>query len=537
MKKSGEITEKTNIIKDKYQEGIGMSKFMTAEEAVKMVQDNDFIAVSGNGGGIMEPNFLFEALEKRFLSEGEPKNVSLMHSAGIGDKQDGGISRFAHKGMIKRVVGGHWGWSPRMQQLANDNEIEAYNLPQGIVALLYREIAAKRVGVITQTGLKTFVDPRVSGGKLNKVTKEDLVELINMDGREWLRYKTFNLDVALIRGSIGDEDGNISMIYEPAYLESLAIAQAVHNCGGKVICQVKYAAKAGTLDPKHVRIPGILVDAVVVCPDQVQTTEGEFNPGLNGDLKIPSDSMKPMALDQRKVVARRAAMELKKGNIINLGFGMPDGVAQVAAEEEISDYVKMTIEQGIIGGIPAAGAIFGVAYNSESMIDGPAQFDFYSGHGLDMTCLGLAQVDSHGNVNVSKFGPTIAGAGGFIDISQTAKKCVFCGTFTAGGLKTEVKDGKIRILQEGKHKKFLKDVEHITFSGDYARENGQSVLYVTERAVFEMTSEGLVLKEIAPGIDLEKDILAQMDFKPLMPEEPVLMDSRIFREERMGLKK
>ena len=512
-----------------------MSKFMTAEEAVKMVDDNDFIAVSGNGGGIMEPNFLFEALERRFLDEGKPKNVSLMHSAGIGDKQDGGISRFAHKGMIKRVVGGHWGWSPRMQQMANNNEIEAYNLPQGIIALLYREIAAKRVGVITQTGLKTFVDPRISGGKLNDVTKEELVELITMDGREWLRYKTFDLNVALIRGSIGDEDGNISMEYEPAYLEAFAIAQAVHNCGGKVICQVKHAAQAGSLDPKQVRIPGILVDAVVVCPKQVQTIEGEFNPGLNGDVKIPSDSMKPMKLDQRKVVARRAAMELQKGNIINLGFGMPDGVAQVAAEEGISDYVKMTIEQGIVGGIPAGGAIFGVAYNADSMIDGPSQFDFYSGHGLDMTCLGLAQADCHGNVNVSKFGPTIAGAGGFIDISQTAKKCVFCGTFTAGGLKTEIKDGQIKIVQEGAHKKFVKDVEHITFSGDYARENGQTVLYVTERAVFEMTSEGLVLKEIAPGIDLEKDILAQMDFVPLMPEPPVLMDSRIFCEERMEL--
>lgn len=512
-----------------------MSKFMTAIEAVKLVKDNDVIAVSGNGGGIMEPNVLFEALEQRFLTEGEPKNVSLMHSAGIGDKQNGGISRFAHKGMIKRVIGGHWGWSPRMQQMANDNEIEAYNLPQGVIALLYREIAAKRVGVITQTGLKTFVDPRVSGGRLNAVTKEDLVELITMDGREWLRYKIFDLNVALIRGSIGDEDGNISMEYEPAYLETFAIAQAVHNCGGKVICQVKYAARAGSLDPKQVKIPGILVDAVVVCPEQVQTIEGEFNPGLNGDVKIPSDSLQPMKLDQRKVIARRAAMELKKGNVINLGFGMPDGVARVAAEEGISDSVKMTIEQGIVGGIPAGGAIFGVAYNADAMIDGPSQFDFYSGHGLDMTCLGLAQADHQGNVNVSKFGSTIAGAGGFIDISQTAKKCVFCGTFTAGGLKTEIRDGRINILQEGAHKKFLQDVEHITFSGEYARENGQSVLYITERAVFEMTPEGLVLKEIAPGIDLEKDILAQMDFVPLMPKPPVLMDHRIFNEECMGL--
>nr|WP_314463004.1 CoA-transferase [uncultured Clostridium sp.] len=514
-----------------------MSKFMSADEAVKLIKSGDSVAVSGNGGGIMEPDALFEALERRFLIEKTPCNLTLTHSAGIGDKDKGGISRFAHEGMIKRVIGGHWGWSPQMQQMANENKIEAYNLPQGIVNMQYREIAAKRVGVITQTGLKTFVDPRISGGKLNGVTKEDLVELIEMDGKEWLRYKTYPVTVALIRGSIGDEEGNISLIYEPAYLESLAIAQAVHNCGGIVICQVKFAAKAGTLDPKTVRIPGILVDAVVVNSQQQQTIEGEFNPVLTGDVKMPEENMEPMKLDQRKVIARRAAMELTEGSVINLGFGMPDGVARVASEERISDYIKMTIEQGIIGGVPAGGAIFGVAYNSESMIDGPSQFDFYSGGGLDLTCLGLAQADSHGNVNVSKFGPTIAGCGGFIDISQTAKKCVFCGTFTAGGLKTEIKDGELNILQEGRQKKFLKDVEHITFSGDYARETNQSVIYVTERAVFELTEKGLELKEIAPGIDVQKDILDQMDFIPFMPEHPMLMDKRIFQPEQMGLGK
>lgn len=512
-----------------------MSKFMTAAQAVRLVKDNSSIAVTGNGGGIMEPNFLFEALEKRFLEEGHPANVTLTHSAGIGDKDKGGISRFAHEGMIKRVVGGHWGWSPKMQQLANENKIEAYNLPQGIVALQYREVAAHRVGIITQTGRKTFVDPRITGGKLNDVTKEDLVELIEMDGREWLHYKTYPMDIALIRGSIGDAEGNISMVYEPAYLEALAIAQAVHNCGGKVIVQVKFAAKSGTQDPKHVRIPGILVDAVVVCPDQAQTTEGEFNPALNGDMKMPVDAIAPIPLDQRKVVARRAAMELQKGSITNLGFGMPDGVAKVAAEEGISDYVKITIEQGITGGVPASGDIFGVAYNAEAMIDGPSQFDFFSGKGLDITFLGLAQADRHGNVNVSKFGATIAGAGGFIDISQGAKTCVFCGTFTTGGLKSEIKDGKLNIIREGRVKKFLKDVEHITFSGDYAREFGQKVLYVTERAVFEMTPLGLVLKEIAPGVDLQKDVLDLMDFEPLMPQPPVRMDERIFRPEIMGL--
>ncbi len=513
-----------------------MSKFMTPDEAVRLVSDHASIAVSGNGGGIMEPVFLFEALEKRFLETGHPTNLTLTHSAGIGDKEDGGISRFAHEGMIKRVIGGHWGWSPRMQQMANENKIEAYNLPQGIIAMQYRETAAHRVGLITKTGIGTFVDPRVDGGKLNQVTKEDLVELIEMNGEEWLHYKTYCFDVALIRGSYGDEDGNISLEQEPAYLEALQIAQAVHNCGGKVIVQVKYAAKKGSMDPKNVRIPGILVDAVVVCQEQVQTIEGEYNPALTGDLQIPEDSVEPMGLDQRKIVARRAAMEMRNGMVMNLGFGMPDGVAKVAAEEGISDYAKMTIEQGIIGGIPAGGAIFGVAFNAESMIDGPSQFDFYSGGGLDMTCLGLAQADSRGNVNVSKFGPTISGAGGFIDISQTAKKCVFCGTFTAGGLKTEIKDGKLHILQEGRVKKFVKTVEHITFSGDFAKEIKQPVLYVTERAVFELTENGLVLKEVAPGVDIQEDILDQMEFVPLMPQAPELMDLKIFRPESMGIK-
>ena len=512
------------------------SKFMTAQQAVQLVPDNASVAVSGNGGGIMEPNFLFEALEERFLTSGHPTGLTLTHSAGIGDKADGGISRFAHEGMTRRVVGGHWGWSPRMQELANENKIEAYNFPQGVVAMQYREVAAHRPGLLTKTGLKTFVDPRISGAKLNSCTKEDLVEVVRFNGEEWLHYKAYPFNIALIRGSYGDAEGNISMEQEPAYLEALQIAQAVHNCGGKVIVQVKYAARTGSLDPKNVRIPGILVDAVVVCPEQVQTIEGEYDPALTGDLKIPEDSIAPMKLDQRKVVARRAAMEMRPGMIMNLGFGMPDGVAKVAAEEGISDWAKMTIEQGIVGGIPASGAIFGVAYNAEAMLDGPSQFDFYNGGGLDMTCLGLAQADQSGNVNVSKFGPTIAGAGGFIDISQTAKKCVFCGTFTAGGLKTEVKDGQLHILQEGRNKKFLKQVEHITFSGEFAKETHQPVLYVTERAVFEMTEQGLVLKEIAPGVDLQKDILDQMDFVPLMPEAPKQMDARIFEDKPMGLK-
>lgn len=514
-----------------------MSKFMTAQQAALLIKDNDCVAIVGNGGGVLEAKTMYKAVEDRFLETGSPNNLTLIHAAGIGDKDAEGINRFAHEKMTKRVIGGHWGWSPRMQQLSNDNKIEAYNLPQGVIVLQYREIAGKRPGLITKIGLKTYVDPRVSGGKLNEITKEDIVELIELDGEEWLRYRPYPIDVAIIRGSIADADGNISMEYEPVNLEALSVAQAAKNSGGKVICQVKYSAQQGTLSPRNIKIPGILVDAVVVDSKQEQTKAAEYDPTLTGAVKMPLGEIASMSLTHRKIIARRAAMELEKGSVINLGFGMPDGVAAVAAEEGISQYITMTVEQGIVGGVPASGDIFGVAYNPEVILDATSQFDFYSGHGLDLTCLGLAQADKKGNVNVSKFGPTIAGCGGFIDISQTAKKCIFCGTMTAGGLKTEVKDGKLKILQEGKSLKFLDTVEHITFSGDYASESGQKVLYITERAVFEMTADGLVLSEVAPGVDIEKDILDKMEFKPLMPSKPKLMDERIFCDEPMGLRK
>ncbi len=509
---------------------------MTREMAAALIKDEDTVVLTGSGGGVMEPHFLLEGIENRFLETGSPKNITLVHASGIGDKQRAGITRFAHKGMVRRVVGGHWGWSPEMQAMAVNNEIEAYNFSQGVLCHLYREIAAHRPGLITKTGKYTFVDPRLSGGKLNEVTKEDLVELIELDGQEYLRYKTFPVNVAIIRGTYADEDGNISLEQEPAKLDLLAAAQAAHNSGGIVIAQVKYVARANSLGSKRVSIPGVYVDAVVVDPEQMQTGEGEYNPAFSGDMEIPLKNLKPFPLSARKVVARRAFMELKKGSVINLGFGMADGVAAVAAEEGFSDQVTMTIEQGIYGGVPAQGAIFGVASNPVAVIDECAQFDFYSGRGLDATFLGLAQADAKGNVNVSKFGTTISGSGGFIDISQSAKQVVFCGTFTTGGLKTEVSDGKVKILQEGRIHKFIQDVEQITFSSRFAHEEGQKVVYVTERCVFVLGEEGLVLTEIAPGIDLERDILGQMDFKPQISEDLKTMDARIFEVSLMNCK-
>ncbi|HHW01756.1 MAG TPA: acyl CoA:acetate/3-ketoacid CoA transferase [Thermoanaerobacterales bacterium] len=512
-----------------------MNKLMAPEEAVKLIKDGDTVATVGSGGGVLEPSLVLEKIEESFLNTGHPCNMTFVHASGLGDKKATGINRFAHEKMVKRVIGGHWGWSPRMAELANENKIEAYNLPQGVMTQLYREIAARRPGLLTHIGLKTFVDPRVEGGKLNDITKEDLVELIELKGRELLLYRSFPINIAIIRGTTADEAGNISMEEEPVFLEALALAQAAKNSGGKVICQVKYLARTNTLDPKDIKIPGILVDAIVLHNEQWQTYEGEFNPGFTGRVKVPLAQLPPMKLDERKIVARRAAMELLPGSIVNLGFGMPDGVAAVAAEEGISDFLTLTIEQGIIGGIPAQGAIFGVATNPTAIIDEPSQFDFYSGGGLDITFLGLAQSDQFGNVNVSKFGRNIAGCGGFIDISQSAKKVIFCGTFTAGGLEIEISEGKLKILNEGKYKKFVKNVDQITFSGEYARETGQKVLYVTERAVFELTEKGMTLKEIAPGIELERDILSRMDFTPAIDRELKMMDPDIFYDIPMKL--
>lgn len=501
-----------------------------------MIKDGDTVATGGFcGAGFAED--LAIHLEERYIETKKPKGLTLVYAAGQGDYVDRGLNHFGQEGLVSKAVGGFYGAAPKLSRFVIENKIEAHNFPQGVISHIFRDIAAHKPRTITTIGLETFVDPRYGGGKTNAMTTDDLVELVEFDGKEYLAYKTFPIDVALLRGTTADENGNVTLEKEALTLEVQAMAMAAKNSGGIVIVQVERVVQAGTLLPKQVEIPGILVDCVVVARPEYhwQTFAEVYNPSYSGELKIPTESIPPLQLNDRKVIARRAAFELRPADVVNLGIGMPEGVSSVANEEGIFDQITLTAEPGVIGGLPAGGLSFGAATNTDAIVDQPAQFDFYHGGGLDITFLGLAQADRHGNLNVSRFGPKLAGAGGFIDISQSAKRVVFLGTFTASGLKVAIGDGKLKILQEGKVKKFLKDVEQITFSGAYAVKRNQPVLFVTERCVLRLTDEGLALTEIAPGVDLETDILANMEFKPVIKKPPRVMDERIFRDEPMKL--
>lgn len=499
-------------------------KVISADEAAWLIADRDTIVVGGSAGGHAVPEAILEALERRFLAERAPRDITAVHPVGLGDGVSRGANHFAHDGFLKRIVCGTFVNSPLISDMAIEDKIEGYTMPQGVLSQLMREIASGRPGLITKTGLHTFVDPRQSGGRQSRCAPQDLVENITFKGEEYLFFRSFHIDVCILRGTTADEDGNITMEQEPVFLDNLAEAQAAKRCGGRVIVQVKQLARRGSLPPKNVKVPGILVDYVVVEPEQWQTFATKYSPSFAGEFRTPSNDIPKLALTERKIIARRAAMELFPGAICNLGSGISTGIANVAAEEGVLDDVWLTNEQGLIGGAPASGGDAGAARNYAAIVDQPYQFDFYDGGGLDLAFLSFAEIDRSGNVNVSRFGNRIIGPGGFINISQNAKAVIFSGTFAAKG------------PQAGQAKpKFVEAVEQITYNGSYGASRRQRVIFVTEKAVFRLTERGIELFEIAPGLDLARDILPLMAFEPLVASGLRTMDQRLFEDAPVGL--
>ena len=520
-------------------------KIVSAQNAVSLIRSGDTVIV----GGFLSIGFpdlivrelaeCYESHDEGTASFGKPRDLTLISAAGMAHPfKGGGMNRLAQPGLVKRFISSHFVLTPALQQLIVGNQIEGYNLPLGAICHLFRDIAGGKPGHASRIGLGTFVDPRNGGGKLNARTTEELVELITVAGKEYLFYKAMPVNVAIIRGTTADADGNITMEREALTIDVLSVAMAAHNCGGIVIAQVERIADVHTLNPRQVKVPGAIVDCIVVADGEDchwQTFGSRYSAAYAAEVRVPLGSVPPMEMSLRKIIARRAAMELRANSVVNLGVGMPEGVAAIANEEKIADLMTLTAESGVIGGVPAGGLSFGAASNAQAVIDIGYQFDFYDGGGLDICFLGLAQADRQGNLNVSKFGPKLAGAGGFINISQNAKKAVFCGTFTAGAVEAAIIDGQLRIERDGKETKFVEQVEHCTFSGPYAAQEGKEVLYITERCVFRLTPEGLELIEVAPGIDIERDIIAHMAFAPRV-SSPRTMDPRIFQPEPMGLR-
>lgn len=507
-----------------------MVEFLSAEEALRLVSDGATVA-TGGFVGCGHPELLSLELERRFLREGRPRDLSLVYAAGQGDGKTRGLNHLAHEGLVRRVIGGHWNLAPALGKLAVENRIEAYNFPQGAICHLFRAIAAGAPGYICDVGLGTFVDPRLGGGRLNTRTTQDLVELVSFDGREWLRYKPLQIDVALLRGTSCDSFGNIGFEREAVWGDALAIAQAAKAGKGEVIVQVERRVDDYSRDPKSICIPGILVDAVVLARPEChqQTFAEEFNPNYVVSGSLESVDLRACDNGAKLLIARRALQCLRAGDVVNLGIGLPEAVARMARQQGRLDEFTLTLESGPIGGIPAGGLSFGASAFPMAVIDQPSMFDFYNGGGLDVAVLSMAECDRHGNVNVSRFGGRLAGAGGFIDISQCTKRLVFVGTFTAGGLEVAFENGQIRIVKEGAVRKLVDQVEQVTFSGARAFATGQQVLYITERCVFELVAGGLELIEIAPGVDVKEHVLAQMSFTPIIRSSPRVMSPDYFR--------
>ncbi len=522
----------------------GSTPILTAEEAARLIGNGATVTVSSSAAQLV-PEKILEGIETRFLTTGEPRDLTVVFPVAVGDSFGTvGLDHLAHPGLIRRLIGGSYvnapaaKPSPKIYAMIYADQVEAYNLPLGVLMHLHRDIAAKKPGVITRIGLGTFVDPRDQGGRMNRVTPPDLVEVIQLLGEEWLLYRAFPINVAIIRGTTADEHGNLTFEHEGVVLAVLAQAMAAHNSGGKVIAQVKRVVARGTLSPQLVKVPGILVDALVVDPEQRQNTGITYDPAISGEIRTAAFPVEPLPLGPEKVIARRALCQMQAGDIVNLGFGISSLVPQIALEEGLFDQLTFTVEQGAIGGLPLTGFAFGASHNPEAIIDSAAQFDLIDGGGVTVGCLAFAEVDGQGNVNVSRLTAqphVLAGAGGFINIAQGTGKLLYCGTIRAGGLDIRIEDGKVRILQDGRFPKFVEHAQHITFNGALAAKHGQEVWYITERGVFRLTTDGLVLTEVAPGIDMDRDIRAKIGFSLRIAPAMRPMDARLFRPDRMGI--
>ena len=506
-------------------------KIMTAAEAAQLIPDKCTLASSGFRFAAA-PEALLAAVGRRFRETGTPKGLTLVYSAAQAGAQAGrGLDHLSQDGLLDTVIGGFYGSTAGLKDLIARNRITAYNLPQGQIALLFRAIAAGQPGVLSHVGLHTFVDPRLEGGRLTDRTKRDIVEVVMLAGKEWLFYPAFPIDVCLLRGTTADELGNISFEKEAVRLEALPIAMATKNSGGRVIVQVERIARARTLPPQRVEIPGHLVDVVVQCErpetDHQQALDEVYNPAYNGEVAVPAEKVAPMPFSLRKVIARRAAQFLRPGMVVNLGQGMPEGVGAVASENGLMGVVWTSLESGVIGGVPTNHANFGVASNPLAIIRHDDQFSFYNGGGVDLSVLGFAEIDAAGAINVSRFGTTFTGGGGFMDICARTKQLVFCGMFDAGG-KVELRDGRVAVLEPGRAGKLVAKVNQVTFSGHHAVTEGRGVSLVTERAVFTLTPDGWRLDEVAPGVRVQEDVLDRMGFKPIVGAVKE-MDASLFR--------